>query len=72
VLPHDKQQRMLESEGVAFDGQGCCRLESYLWLPEAADSRRNKAAQTTLFKRRSDATKAERPIPRNSTKRKKR
>jgi methylated-DNA-protein-cysteine methyltransferase-like protein len=33
VLPSDKQQRMLESEGVKFDDGGRCDLETYLWQP---------------------------------------
>jgi methylated-DNA-protein-cysteine methyltransferase-like protein len=31
VLPPDKQQRMLEAEGIEFDAQGRCDLERYLW-----------------------------------------
>src|SRR5262247_1997139 len=30
VLPTDKQQRMLENEGVKFDQQGRCDLENFL------------------------------------------
>ena len=33
VLPPDKQQRMLESEGVKFDKSGRCDLETLLWKP---------------------------------------
>jgi methylated-DNA-protein-cysteine methyltransferase related protein len=33
VLPPDKQQRMLESEGVKFDQSGRCDLEHLLWKP---------------------------------------
>lgn len=33
VLPSDKQQRMLEREGVRFDDRGRCALETYLWQP---------------------------------------
>ena len=33
VLPSDKQQRMLEAEGVKFDESGRCDLETYLWHP---------------------------------------
>ncbi len=51
VLPHDKQQRMLESEGVEFDKKGCCDLEKYLWIPEDRDIRSPKTGKkTTLFK----------------------
>ena len=34
VLPPDKQQRMLEFEGVKFNDKGRCKLEVYRWLPE--------------------------------------
>ena len=34
VLPADKQQRMLEAEGVKFTG-GKCDLEIFLWRPES-------------------------------------
>ena len=33
ALPHDKQQRMLETEGVRFNERGRCELERYLWIP---------------------------------------
>jgi methylated-DNA-protein-cysteine methyltransferase-like protein len=33
VLPHDKQQRMLEHEGVHFNEHGRCELKEYLWVP---------------------------------------
>ena len=32
VLPHDKQQRMLEYEGVVFEN-GRCDLQKYLFIP---------------------------------------
>jgi len=34
VLPTDKQQRMLEREGVKFDAKGRCDLETFLCKPE--------------------------------------
>src|SRR2546423_5772268 len=34
VLPADKQQRMLEAEGVKFTG-GRCNLETFGWQPAA-------------------------------------
>jgi methylated-DNA-protein-cysteine methyltransferase-like protein len=34
ILPKDKQQRMLEAEGVAFDARGRCDLGRYRWTPE--------------------------------------
>ena len=36
ALPHDKQQRMLENEGVKFDKSGRCDLEKRLWKPPRA------------------------------------
>ncbi len=33
VLPADKQQRMLEAEGVEFNERGRCDLQRYLWIP---------------------------------------
>jgi methylated-DNA-protein-cysteine methyltransferase-like protein len=39
VLPHDKQQRMLEAEGVVFSGRARCDLQTYLWIPDAKKSR---------------------------------
>jgi len=50
VLPHDKQQRMLEAEGVKFNKQGRCDLQTHLWIPKTpTTSQRN---QTTLVKQR--------------------
>jgi methylated-DNA-protein-cysteine methyltransferase-like protein len=50
VLPHDKQQRMLEAEGISFDKRGRCNLQEYVWIPEQAKVK-GKANQlrTTLF-----------------------
>ena len=33
VVPHDKQQRMLEHEGVKFNERARCELKEYLWIP---------------------------------------
>lgn len=51
VLPHDKQQRMLEAEGVSFNDRGRCDLQRYLWIP-AEPKGKNKAAakKVSLFK----------------------
>jgi methylated-DNA-protein-cysteine methyltransferase-like protein len=35
VLPHDKQQRLLEQEGVVFNKSNRCDLQTYLWIPKA-------------------------------------
>ena len=34
VLPQDKQQRMLEHEGVVFDKNARCDLEKFLYIPK--------------------------------------
>lgn len=61
VLPHDKQQRMLEAEGVEFNEQGCCSLETHIWLPDVKRAKRKKVGQTkTLFKRSSAAKRKKR------------
>jgi methylated-DNA-protein-cysteine methyltransferase related protein len=41
VLPSNKQQLMLEAEGIEFDKQGKCDLSIYLWHPR----RRSKLKQ---------------------------
>ncbi|MEK6282436.1 MAG: MGMT family protein [Acidobacteriota bacterium] len=47
ALPHDKQQRMLENEGVQFNERGRCELKDYLWIP---DKRKSQAkAKVSLF-----------------------
>lgn len=38
MLPPDKQQRMLEAEGVEFNERGRCKLDSYLWSPDGDNS----------------------------------
>jgi methylated-DNA-protein-cysteine methyltransferase-like protein len=48
LLPADKQQRMLEREGIKFDKRGRCDLESYRWIPLEDQPREPKA---TLFRR---------------------
>jgi methylated-DNA-protein-cysteine methyltransferase-like protein len=43
ILPSDKQQRLLENEGVEFDARGRCALERYRWTPEeAVDAHANR------------------------------
>jgi methylated-DNA-protein-cysteine methyltransferase related protein len=53
VLPQDKQQRLLEIEGVVFDKNSRCDLKSFLWIPEDDDHLHSKATRTSLFKRKS-------------------
>jgi methylated-DNA-protein-cysteine methyltransferase-like protein len=51
VLPHDKQQRMLEAEGVSFNERGRCELKQYLWIPAEPKARgKARAEKLTLFK----------------------
>lgn len=51
VLPHDKQQRLLEAEGVSFNKRGRCELQEYLWIPEEPKGKRKaRAKKQTLFK----------------------
>ncbi len=40
VLPHDKQQRMLQTEGIKFNERARCDLQTYLWIPEVQKKRR--------------------------------
>ncbi|HZE62268.1 MAG TPA: MGMT family protein [Pyrinomonadaceae bacterium] len=39
VLPADKQQRMLEAEGVEFNERDRCDLQRYLWIPRERKTR---------------------------------
>ena len=51
VLPHDKQQRMLEAEGVSFNERGRCELQEFLWIPDERQAKRKQRAEKlTLFK----------------------
>jgi methylated-DNA-protein-cysteine methyltransferase-like protein len=51
VLPHDKQQRMLEAESVRFNERGRCDLQSFLWIPKVpAGKVKGQAKKQTLFK----------------------
>ena len=45
VLPGDKQQRMLETEGVKFDESGRCDLETYLFKPRRRSSKKRDTAR---------------------------
>lgn len=48
ALPHDKQQRMLESEGVRFNERGHCELKDYLWIPKTRNSQPSRK-RVSLF-----------------------
>ena len=58
VLPHDKQQRMLEGEGVKFNKQGRCDLQTYLWIPKQQSQAQQ--LKTSLFKQRRKTQKEKR------------
>jgi len=49
VLPHDKQQRLLEQEGVVFDRNGRCDLQQFLFIPKV---RSQNLRDATLYKRK--------------------
>ena len=51
LLPLDKQQRMLEAEGVRFDARGRCDLGQYRWTPEefASEQEEEEPPQPSLF-----------------------
>ena len=51
TLPHDRQQRMLEAEGVEFDARGRCNLGRYRWTPEELELAEggNDEDQPSLF-----------------------
>jgi methylated-DNA-protein-cysteine methyltransferase-like protein len=52
VLPADKQQRLLEREGVKFDEGGRCDLEKYVWSPKrrSAAKKESAKARTALYR----------------------
>ena len=52
VLPSDKQQRMLEREGIKFDESGRCDLETYLWRPRRQPVKKETTkARAALYRR---------------------
>jgi methylated-DNA-protein-cysteine methyltransferase-like protein len=52
VLPTDKQQRMLESEGVEFDANGRCDLKTFLWHPDQTVIEKKETAKARAALRR--------------------
>ncbi len=54
VLPTDKQQRMLEAEGVRFDKSARCDLEIFIWHPnrEKIEKSETAKARTALYRQR--------------------
>ena len=57
VLPQDKQQRMLEHEGVVFDKNGRCDLQTFVHIPK---TRSQKPKEASLYKRESSTRGAKR------------
>jgi methylated-DNA-protein-cysteine methyltransferase-like protein len=49
ILPPDKQQRMLEAEGIEFDARGRCNLGRYRWVPDEAQEENESETQGSLF-----------------------
>jgi methylated-DNA-protein-cysteine methyltransferase-like protein len=53
ILPPDKQQRMLEAEGIEFDARGRCNLGHYRWIPEEEEEQQRQEeldqGQASLF-----------------------
>ena len=47
TLPENKQQLMLEREGIVFDDKGRCNLSRYRWQPDNASDRDEE--QPSLF-----------------------
>jgi methylated-DNA-protein-cysteine methyltransferase-like protein len=45
VLPSDRQQRMLEQEGVEFDQSGRCDLEAFIWNPARKTKAKSESAK---------------------------
>ncbi len=63
VLPSDKQQRMLEREGVKFDKTGRCDLETFIWNPRKAKTEKSDdlKPRKPLYRRTSNARAKEKP-----------
>jgi methylated-DNA-protein-cysteine methyltransferase-like protein len=51
VLPPDKQQRMLEAEGVVFNEKGRCDLGTFRWEPPEYARADEVEEQPTLFRK---------------------
>ncbi len=47
TMPVNLQQKMLEDEGVVFDGKGKCDLGVYTWFPEGYEEEEDE--QPSLF-----------------------
>lgn len=51
ILPPDKQQRMLEAEGIKFDARARCDLRQYRWSPDGDEAQDDEQddEQPSLF-----------------------
>lgn len=49
IMPPDKQQRMLEAEGIEFDARARCNLGRYRWMPDEAQEESREETQGSLF-----------------------
>ncbi len=49
IVPPDKQQRMLEAEGVTFDARGRCNIARLRWTPEEFADHTDDSEQAILF-----------------------
>jgi len=52
ILPPDKQQRLLEAEGIEFDARARCNLGRYRWSPDEDESQpsgKKEDEQPSLF-----------------------
>jgi methylated-DNA-protein-cysteine methyltransferase-like protein len=52
ILPPDKQQRMLEAEGIEFNARARCDLGRYRWTPDEAEQAQSglpEEEQPSLF-----------------------
>ena len=57
VLPHDKQQRLLETEGVVFDQTGRCDLQRFLWIPGDKGPFQSETRGASLFTKKPSRSK---------------
>jgi methylated-DNA-protein-cysteine methyltransferase related protein len=53
LLPENKQQRMLEDEGVVFDERGRCDLVRFAWHPKVKAT----SSKATLFRKRATTSR---------------
>ena len=59
VLPHDKQQRMLEQEGVVFNKSNRCDLQTYLFIPKT----KTVSREASLYKNADSQKKSKKKSP---------